>query len=104
MDERFDPGGAQRSLHGLPHSAPHGKQVVDVAGIALDDRTDSGMERTAVPERELAAALGPFAEERQTRAENGRLHLVEPAVDARLAVHVAIGLASVTQPFEAIRH
>src|SRR5262245_13129508 len=102
MNERLDSSGAERGLRRRALGTPDGKQVIDMAGIALLDGTQPGVERTAVLMCQFAATLGPGAEIRQTGAENRGLHLVEPAVHARLRMDVAIGLASIAKPLEAL--
>ena len=83
--------------------AAHREQVIDVAGVELrrdDDRVDS-VQGVAIAAGERAPPIGPPAEERQPGAQDRRLHLVEPRVDAELVVAVLVGLPAVAQPLRA---
>ena len=73
--------------------------MIDVAGIALR-RHGHGRagQAAAVLGRERAALVRPARQPGEPRAQDRGLHLVEPRVDAELAVMVAIGLAAVAQP------
>ena len=92
-----------------PRGAPAASCASRGAGRRTDDRrgrhrarggTSTGApgQRRAIARRQRAPPAGPAGEARQPRAQDGRLHLVEPRVDARLLVMVAVGLAAVAQP------
>ena len=99
LDARLPPDDAANRV---ARPAQHRKQVIDVAGVALRRHVHRGGagERRAVARAERAAPLGPAGQQRQPRAQDRRLHLVEPRVHAEFDVLVAIGLAAVAQPLE----
>ena len=80
----------------------HRKQVVDVASVVFgwDGERRGRARRLAIAPGNRAAAFGPAAEERQPRAQNRGLHLVEPAVGAKLVVAIPRGLPAVAQPLD----
>ena len=75
----------------------HREQVVDVPGVALGRHLDAGpVEQLPVEPRRAPAAPRSSPRSNGRRAdEDRRLHLVEAAVHAHLAVMVPIGLAAV---------
>ena len=81
-------------------AAADDEQVVHVARIALRRarRQAPPASAVAVARGERAAPGGPAGEPRQPRAQDGRLHLVEPRIDAGFLMVIAIGLAAVSQP------
>ena len=86
---------------GRPRPASHREQVIDVPRIALgrhDEPGRAGERGPIAPAPASGAARSSPASQRQPRAKDGRLHLVEPRVHAELAVMIAIGLAAVPEP------
>ena len=104
VDQRLDAGRAQMRLQRVALRAMRtGKQMVDVPGVALGDRREPGRQAlrdsAAASARRRAVRCG---QPRQPRAQDRRLQLVEPAVDAGLDVVVAVGLPAVAQPPDAL--
>ena len=60
-------------------------------------------QRRAIARRERPPPRRPAAQQRQPRGQDGRLQLVESRVDARLLMVIAIRLAAVSQPADALR-
>ncbi len=103
VNQRFDAARGKVRLQLAPCRVPDDEQMVDVPGVAFRRRVDRAarepLRGTAPP---APAAVGPAAKARQPRAENRRLQIVEPRVDARLDVMIAVGLAAVAQPLDRV--
>src|SRR5262245_49188016 len=102
VDQRLDALGVQVRLQWGARRRPYDEQMVDMAGVDLRQ----GMHRrvaqlSSIVGGNLPAPRDPARQPRQPRPQNRRLHLVEPRVDARLDVMIAIDLAAVPQPPQA---
>ena len=74
-------------LQRVARRAADDEQMIDVAGVALAAATSTGAPASAraiARRRARGGASVQRAEQRQPRAQDRRLHLVEPRVDARL--------------------
>src|SRR5712671_4411758 len=103
MNQRLDAARGEMRLQLPARGCTYDEQMVHVAGVEFRDDLDAvSGELAAIPRRERAPARRPIHQGWQARAENRRLHLVEPRVDARLHVAIAVGLAAVAQPLQPI--
>ena len=96
VNQRLDAVRPQRRLQLVTARGQHREQVVHVPGIALGRDLEAGAgEQLPVGGGVRPPRRGPSREQRQARGQDGRLHVVEAAVHAHLAVMVPVRLAPV---------